>query len=75
MSKPMPPAFERSRTMKQEIKDLYDLWLKRPRAMLNFMTNFPPLKAKRMRYRIDFTVRSNSARAVCAEFSARAQTE
>lgn len=29
MSKPMPPAFERSRTMKQEIKDLYDLWLKK----------------------------------------------
>ena len=25
----MPPAFERSRTMKQEIKDLYDLWLKK----------------------------------------------
>lgn len=29
MSKPMPPAFERSRTMKQEIKDLYGLWLKK----------------------------------------------
>ena len=29
MSKPMPPAFERSITMKQEIKDLYDLWLKK----------------------------------------------
>lgn len=71
----MLSAFERSRTMKQEIKDLYDLWLKKPKAMPSFMTSFPLFKEKRTRYRIDFTVRSNSARAVCAEFSARAQTE
>lgn len=42
LSRPIISVFGRSRTMKKEIKDLYDLWLKKQKVAPSCTTSSPP---------------------------------